>query len=295
MCMNKWNLKIDNLRSLSQILTISNFRKIIFKDDSEYFTYWVKTHLWWYHFKRNAEIIRFLYKKLSKDYCNEYIFKNTLLSQKLLEKYKTSNDAIIIDELPVGNSIADFILINGKIQIFEIKTDLDSFVKLDKQICDYKKLANEVYIVVSHNYKDNLLKLYEKTNVGIIYLDKKWNLNTIKEAGNNLNFDHETIFKVLRKYEYINIINKEFWIKKAEIISNSPNTLIFKKAMNLTKKINIKKFQRLALKEIKKRKIDNDILDFNNVPKELRYICYNLNFTKNEYSKLDKFLNTKVV
>jgi len=215
-----------------------------------------------------------------------YVYKNALINKKLIKNYSLKS-TIALNEFKIGNSIADFVLLNGKARVFEIKTELDGLDKLEKQISDYYSFATEVYIVTSSKHIEKLIKLYKETKVGIIELTQKNSLKEIKPALYNIDLlEHSAIFKTLRKNEYINTLKaNSFQIPKV------PNTLIFKECLNLSKDIDIVDFQKSAIKILKKRNIKNpDLLMDNRVPNYLKHICYSLNLTKPEYKELNLFL-----
>lgn len=283
------NNNIGSFRSLSQIFTPANFKRVVKTEDYNTIGLRLKTHLQNYETRNYSDLLEFAYKKLEIKYRSEYIYKNTLLNEKLLKTYGLQNTTVL-NEFKISQSIADFVLLNGEVKIFEIKTDLDSFEKLSKQISDYQKFANKVYIVVSAKNSTKLLEIYTDSPIGIVqYSGKK--LKTIKEADNNTaGFDYSTIFKTLRKQEYIEIIHDHFGY-----IPNVPNTQIFKECFELGKHIEIIEFQKLVYKKIKQRKLKcPEILDSEQIPSELKHICYTLNFSLNEYDKLFKFLNTTI-
>ena len=56
-----------------------------------------------------------------------------ILNQLLIKKHDVYNTAALT-ELPIGESKADFIMINGRGIVYEIKTDLDNLVRLENQI-----------------------------------------------------------------------------------------------------------------------------------------------------------------
>ena len=58
-------------------------------------------------------------------------------------------------EIPVGNAKPDFILINGKAVVYEIKTEFDNFDRLENQITEYYRAFNHVAIV-THEKNVNL-------------------------------------------------------------------------------------------------------------------------------------------
>lgn len=289
-------LDIDSLRSLSKIFTNSVFKEVVDNNYSDYFNYTVEKHIYSNDLdkqKKNLELLNLLYDELFYNYCNEYIFKNEILRQELLMKYRNTSEAVLFNEFSIGWSIADVMILNWEVQIFEIKTDLDSFVKLDKQITDYMKFADKIYIVVSDINRKKVKEIYKKTNVWILYLDKEWVLREEKKAKKNMFFEHETIFKMLRKKEYLNIIQCTKWKKIYQNLLKTPNSLMFEESLKIIKTINIKKFQKLTLQELKKRKSDLSVESYmNSVPDSLKYICYNSEFWVLEYSKIEKFLYT---
>ena len=57
-----------------------------------------------------------------------------------------------LTEVPIGSSKADFILINGKAVVYEIKTALDNFDRLDGQIEDYYKAFSRTVVVTSESF-----------------------------------------------------------------------------------------------------------------------------------------------
>jgi hypothetical protein len=77
------------------------------------------------HLLSNGEIIHNLYARMSKSYSNEYIYQNTLLNALLLGKHSVRTTTAL-SRVPVGKAVANFILINGKAVVYEIKSDLDS-------------------------------------------------------------------------------------------------------------------------------------------------------------------------
>ena len=235
----------------------------------------------------NFELLDKIYNELLESYRSEYVYKNTLINKKLIKKYSLES-TIALNEFKIGSSIADFVLLNGKARVFEIKTELDGLDKLEKQISDYYSFATDVYIVSSSKHIKKLIELYKETTVGIIELTKKNNLKEIKAASSCVDLlDHSVIFKSLRKNEYINVLESN-----SIEIPKVPNTLIFKECFNLSRSIDILDFQKSTIKVLKKRNIKNpDLLKDNSIPNYLKHICYSLNFSKLEYEELNSFLN----
>jgi len=280
----------DSLRSLSQLFTPTTFSKIIRKNNYSILDNRLKKHITDTKGLSRIDLIRIIFNKLEKQYKSEYIYKNALINKLLLGKYSL-NTTTVINELKIKKSIADFVLLNGEIRISEIKTELDSLQKLNKQIKDYKTFANKVFIVTNSKYVNSLLELYQDDSIGIIEYTEKKTLKEIKPATENNNrLDYEVLFKSLRKNEYLELINNYFGF-----IPNVPNTMIFKECMKKVKTIEISVFQKLVLKQLKKRKIKQpDLLKSNKTPYELKHLCYTLDFNQKEYITLYEFLNKKI-
>ena len=281
---------VQNLRALSHIFSPPIFQKIVREDDVVLFEKHSKKYPNASSYSTNLDIIKSLYKTLQKQYRCEYVYKNNLV-QKLIKEHSLKT-TLILNELKIGGSKADLVMLNGAVRIFEIKTELDDFTKLSKQLADYQKFADEVSIVTDEKNAEKLKVEYADTNIGIIVLDTKNNLQTIKEVSNNkVLFEFDTIFKILRKQEYIDLVTDNFGD-----VPDVPNTLIFRVCYELLSSIDIIDFQKQVLNKLKERKLQNpDLLKSSNTPKELKHICNSLDFNENEYHKLYKFLATERV
>ena len=100
-------------------------------------------------------------------------------------------------EVPIGDSIADFLIINGKATVYEIKTDLDSLARLDSQLTDYYRAFDHVCVVCGERHLPSLMKRYENTPVGIVAMTDR---RTKKEPqAYSEALSHEPLFKLLRK------------------------------------------------------------------------------------------------
>lgn len=280
---------ISKIRSLSQIISPSNFKKIVREGDYYSTFYKIKKYTTVTDSTTNLDTINVIYNSLLKNYKNEYVYKNILTNKLLLKKYSLKN-TIALNEFNVGKSIADFVLLNGEARVYEIKTELDNLEKLDTQVLDYCKFGDKVYIVTSSKHVNKLIELYDNSTIGIIELTSRNALKTIKEAtSNEATFSYEILFKTLRKQEYLDIIEEYF-----NFVPEVSNTRIFKECLALAKKIEILLFQKLVVKKLKSRNISNPKkIKEKAIPESLKHICYSLDFSKIEYEKLDVFLNQK--
>ena len=239
--------------------------------------------------KKNIDLIRELYKKIKKNYRNEYFYKNTLLNKLLLGVHKITTTTALT-EISVAKSKADFVLINGKAVVYEIKTELDNFDRLKQQIHDYYKAFDHVAVVIWDD-KSLILalnKILDKLEypVGVYVLRKNGCLGTVKKPepfANSLAF--EAMFKLLRKSEYEQLILKFY--------GELPQTSQFeyyKTCKKMLSLIDIDLFYSEYLMILKTRaKVKKDFLT--KVPYELKFLAYFMNMCEDDYVKLDVFLN----
>jgi len=231
-------------------------------------------------------ILRQAYKILEEHYPNEYVLKNEFLNQWLKQKLG-NNNSIIFNELRLGKAIADLVMFNGKSQAFEIKTILDKEYRLTNQIQEYKKLFNEVYLIVP----DELLSKYIEfdKHIGIITYDSySKNFALVRKSIFNSNIDLNVLMEVLHTKEYLDIVRK-YYVDCPKM--NSFNQ--FNICKDLISKIPNNELNELFINAMKERKINN--LFFNKINREFNQICLSLNLEKSERDRLIMKLQTNKV
>ena len=235
-------------------------------------------------FKNNQEVISNIYDYLDSKYRNEYYYKNTLLN-KLLIGVHSINTTTALTELPVAKSKADFVLINGKAVVYEIKTDLDNLERLESQINDYYKAFNNVVIVTSENNYNDVLNKYGDSDVGIYVLTKRGSISRKKEpVSNNNNLLKSVMFKTLRKSEFERIILDEYGA-----LPDVSQFIYYKSCKQLFESISTDKAYLYFIRELKLR--DNVIKNkFVDVPYELKFLVYFSNYSEHDYDRLFEFL-----
>ncbi|MCF8357620.1 MAG: sce7726 family protein [Prolixibacteraceae bacterium] len=231
-------------------------------------------------------ILKQIYKVLEKHYPNEYILKNEFLSQWLKEELGNRN-SIIFNELRIGKAIADLAMFNGISQVFEIKTILDKEYRLSNQLKEYKKLFNEVYLIVSKEFLSKYIKFHR--NIGIITYDSSSNnFELIQKSVFDSNIDVDVLMEVLHTREYLDIVRKYF-----DDIPEMNSFNQFNICKKLISKIPNKELNELFISKMKERNINN--MFFNKVNREFNQICLSLNLKKMERDNLIKTLKTNKV
>lgn len=232
------------------------------------------------------ELLILIYNRLMKDYPNEYVIKNTLIDFLFTNNY-IYEQSIVYDEFKIGKSIADLVFINGEMQIFEIKSDLDNLQRLDIQLFEYSKVADKINIVAGEKNITQILDLYENTNYGIYEFRNNGSVSIRKRKEgipDNKNWNYENLFKLLRKDEYSEIVFDSYGF-----IPNVPNTKFYKECLNLCKQLPLSFFRKQVFNNLKKRgKINYNI--YKSFPDTIKLLIYNLKIKEQEAEYLSNLL-----
>lgn len=270
---------------LNSVFTLNNFRKLVKYKHTPNYDLAVDMFIKNKEFN-NEYAINELYNILSKNYRNEYFYKNTLVN-KLLFGVHSPNTTTALSQINMDNSVADLVLINGRATVFEIKTDLDTLTRLESQINDYYKCFKYVVVVT---YEDQFYQLEEKyrdTELGIYTITTNDTISRkLKKepiARTDL-LSHDAIFSMLQKSEYETIIKKHYRYLPDVIPAD-----YYTECRKLFIDLPMKNIQEEILKEMKKRKNINTEM-FKDIPYSLKSVSYFADFSKNEYVKLEEFL-----
>lgn len=236
------------------------------------------------------EIYNNLYKLLFRRYRCEYIYKNAIATKLLLGKY-SPNTTTLINELRLGKVKADVVLLNGTSQVFEIKTELDNYERLNHQIEFYKKGFDQIFIITSEDQFDKLNK-YIDAEIGIYFLTDKYTLRKIRNSKSYRNHvDQHMIFCSLRKSEYCNVIKSEFGY-----IPDVPNTEIFTACNELFSGLSPSEAHDSMVRILSKRKPSNNLLNMiDEFPYSLHYNLITSNYSNEQLFRLKNILNSAFI
>ncbi len=279
-------METNKMSNLNRIFTRNMLRHFIDGKEDNVYSSVVRRYTSDVDQKTNQELISEIYCELKNHYRNEYFYKNTLLNKLLLGVHSV-NTTTALTEMAIAKSKADFVLINGKAVVYEIKTELDNLDRLSSQIDDYYKAFDHVAVVTYEKNLQQLQKVLESIDkpVGIYVLRKNGKLGTVQNPQRYTDdLNKEVIFKLLRKSEYEDIISQRY--------GYLPEVTQFKyysacKKMFL--EIPIEESYLLVLKELKKR-MQLVKEEFVKIPYELKFLAYFMELTYDDYQKLDVFL-----
>lgn len=180
-----------------------DFSSINFKIE-RYDNKWLKSKDFTY-----LDYLKYIYSILADNYQNEYVFKNEFLNNWLIDELGDTNSQIF-SEFRVGNSIADLVMFNGCSKIFEIKTELDSDARLTLQLENYKKVFNQIFLIIPKSKLNNYLK--QESSIGLITYDPKGDnsFSLYRDSEVNFEIDQLTIMSILHTNEYKSIVCKYY-------------------------------------------------------------------------------------
>ncbi|UPT71868.1 MAG: sce7726 family protein [Flavobacterium sp. JAD_PAG50586_2] len=228
------------------------------------------------------DYLKHIYKILERYYPNEYIYKNEFLNKWLLKEIGTTKSKVF-NEFRIGKAVADLVMFNGNSKVFEIKSLLDKESRLSNQLIEYKKIFNEVYIIVP----DVKLKKYLSfdNTIGIItYNNELKQFLLIRSAKKNNEIDVNSLMNVFHTKEYIKLVQDYYGLIPSYTDFNK-----FEVCKNLILKIPVEYVNEFFIQTMKKRKINN-AFSFKST-NEFNQVCLSLNLNDKQKEKL--FINLK--
>jgi len=264
----KSSIKLDNLSRIKSIITESGFNYLLSN-------------------KRIIDVYTEAFSLLSRYHRNEYIYKSAIIEQILLGNHDL--ESIILSEFNVDNCKADIAIYNGTSTVYEIKTELDTFERLDRQLTAYRKAFDRIYVIIPEIQVKKLQELIDE-NIGILILDSENIIREFRKSQSNIhNLDCAILHDLLRRNEILKILEKEYGA-----ILNVPNTQIYTVSKELFSEIPYEKAHQYVVQALKKRgaKTKDFLLK---VPSTFHSFAINSNFSKKDQSNFLNFLNRSII
>lgn len=234
------------------------------------------------------DYLNYVYRILEKNYCNEYVYKNTLIKKYLVKGFSLKNSKIF-NEFRVGNSIADLAMFNGTSKAFEIKTELDNDKRLASQLNEYAKLMEESYLVISADMVDRYLPDINPC-VGIIAICQHGRALTIekrRDAKKNEFVDIDVLMSSVRCNEY------KWMVKHAYgFLPEVSDFDMFDVCKDMLSRLPTEKLQRLFLDAVKSRNNLTRILK--SVPRSANLLCLAMDWNERSFVKLNELYSQPI-
>jgi hypothetical protein len=187
-----------------------------------------------------------IYNFLFNNYRNEYVYKNVIANRILAGRHSLTSSQML-PEFRIGNSKADIVLLNGTSTVYEIKSEYDSFARLEKQVNSYSKAFDHINVITSPSQANGVMSLLSK-QIGVLVLNKS-KISVLRESkSNKKNIEQEILFESLRKDEYSQVIRDYYGT-----IPEVPNTVFYKECKKLFCDISSMEAHDLSVKALKHR------------------------------------------
>lgn len=276
---------------LNNFFTVNSFNKLIYKHETTAYKKLAHLLIKEPNELTNSQVLTTAYKYLSLKHRNEYLYKNVLFNKILLGRHSLKTSTAL-KELPVNGNILDFLIINGVGQVYEIKTELDNLKRLNKQIDSYYSAFSFCNIVTDQSHVESIKKHIIIPSVGIIVLTKRNTLHVEKKALKyEKKLSYKSMFNILRKNEFENILLKEF-----NFLPQVNDFEYYDACFDLFKSIPLLKVQHEMLLQLKSRQYINDmtIKEFHNTPPEIKTLVYFSEKIQSDAHSLNDFLSKKI-
>jgi len=226
--------------------------------------------------RRLSEWFDSFYNILLSHYRCEYVYKNTIATKLYLENHKYPQSSLLTNELRVGRSRADVVILNGQSTVYEIKSEYDSFDRVGGQIEDYRKVFDHI-IVVTTQEKAPLIIDQVPDLVGVTILKEDGNLVEYrKPSSNKENTDPGTVFDCMRQAEFCAAVKAEFGY-----VPSISNAWLYRDAKKLFCQIEPSRAHDLMVEQLRFRAKKQPFIELvESAPDSLKHAC--LSFSKSQ-------------
>lgn len=176
----------------------------------------------------NAPYVLAVFSLLKRYYRNEFYIKKSFTIQHLFKP-----QSVAFTEFPINDSRADIVSINRNSTAYEIKTSFDNLFRLSKQIDDYSKCFEYVYVICSANMYEQVIELtpeycgiYVYDNLRISSAFKK-----VKEATLSPNLSPKSMLASITKDELSHYFGESSREDVCKLYSLTDTNKLYKKIL----------------------------------------------------------------
>ncbi len=160
----------------------------------------------------------------------KYGKNETVIKYNLIKEFIINSEDVGLLEFNVENSRLDIGKINGHSYAYEIKTELDNVLRLDKQIKDYEKIFEFIYVVCHPKHLKEVKKILS-SKIGIIVFEienETVKFKLIRDAKKNTSIRKEFLLKSLNSKEYEYIIREHLKMDEVPLYKDERIRLVNK-------------------------------------------------------------------
>lgn len=240
-------------RAASALFSTATFRPVIQgrpADRAEEFVRTVRDGLRLPRTARNFDVVDAAYASMTANYRAEYVYRNLITNRVFLGRHRASSRTAFLNEFRVGASVADCVLVNGRMTVYEIKTELDRpGLRLQSQLDSYYRAFPLVNVVVHEAHVARYLDALAGTAVGVLSVGRRWRLSIVRPAIERTDeFDAHVLFNLLRAGEAEQALRD--WFGE---IPDVPNGIRYSTHLALAQRIPPLRFQSLVHDQLQMR------------------------------------------
>ncbi len=171
--------------------------------------------------------------------------------QKYLERYRDIDGVRIVDELGLMNGAcrADIAVVNGLLVGYEIKSEEDSLIRLERQIEAYDAIFDLVTLIVCEKHRPiatNQLPKHWGIVVSFRAQEGRIKFRRKRRATRNPNVDPLSLARLLWKREAVEVLEK---LGEKQGISRSSRTVLYRRLIDRISLAHLKRIVRTYLKK----------------------------------------------
>lgn len=213
-----------------------------------------------YNFGSYSDLYEYIFSLLCNYYKCEYVYLNKFFINEIIKKHDDKHT--VLTELCVNDSQADLVVINGTSTVYEIKTELDTLMRLPKQLEDYTRTFDRVYVVTNKSYLQQVRKILNEKfkSVGIYLLDESGCLKIVRNSKSHKSkLDKKLMFSVLNRNEF-EMLDEDFYKAQKKFLKMSVKsahefykTALFNRAKDMRYVMNFPDSLKLAIYKIQNK------------------------------------------
>lgn len=222
---------------------------------------------------------------LRKNYRNDHVYRTSVLQSLLREKH-----ARVIPEFRVNLSQADFLVAGSDLHVVELKSELDTLDRLERQVADYRLVASRISVVGSPALASRMLEDGRWAAVGVSTLGDDGLVRSWREARpDHSQLNSMSIMRCMRRSEYLDTLRLLGFD-----LPPLPNTRVFTHALQLAATVPASAFHDAAAVQLAMREPRVGMGAIARVPRPLRAIVLRINPGRSQLQRFYSWLNSEV-
>lgn len=135
------------------------------------------------------------------------------LKARLEARHRDEEDVFVVEELPAcrASGRIDLAVLNGHLEGFEIKSDLDALDRLKRQVATFAPAMEQMTLVVGERHLDAALDMVPDwwgVVAATLSRGRKVKFSTLQRAKRNRQLDNRAVTELLEKNEILAILRR---------------------------------------------------------------------------------------